>query len=99
MAQNFASGNWRVTKGKERELVERWNEFLRWTRKTQPALVAASLIQDEQDETHFVSFAEWKNPAERDTWKRTAEFMERFRACRDLCDDFHGSDYQRVVTI
>lgn len=99
MADRFASGSWHVTQGKEEEFVERWTDFLRWTRKTQPALVTAGLIRDERDPRHFISFAEWEHPEARDAWKANREFGEQLAACRALCDTFRGSDYERVVTI
>lgn len=35
----------------------------------------------------------------RDAWKSSDGFMKRFVACRELCGDFTGGDYDRVVTI
>src|SRR5437867_4400278 len=99
MAEHFASGNWHVKKGKEKEFVERWTEFLQWSRKTQPALVTASLIGDESESSHFVSLAEWEDARTRAAWRQSPEFTKLFGACRDLCDDFYGSDYHRTVTI
>lgn len=99
MAEHFASGSWRVRKGKEQEFVERWAEFLQWTRKTQPALGSASLIRDEADPSHFVSFATWPDAESRAAWKGSPEFPEKFRPCRELCEDFYGSDYTREVEV
>ncbi|MGH2757872.1 MAG: antibiotic biosynthesis monooxygenase [Actinomycetota bacterium] len=96
---HFASGNWHVKKGEEEKFVERWTEFLRWTRETQPALVSASLIRDEKDPAHFVSFAEWKTSGGRDGWREAPGFSERFSACRALCDDFYGGDYGHLVAV
>jgi heme-degrading monooxygenase HmoA len=99
MADSFASGNWHVVQGKEEEFIERWTEFLQWTRSTQPALIGAGLIRDEGDPNHFVSFAQWADAPARNAWKNSEGFMERFSACRALCDDFKGSDYERIVTV
>jgi heme-degrading monooxygenase HmoA len=99
MAEHFASGNWHVTKGKEQEFVERWTEFLGWTRATRPSLVEASLIRDESDPSHFVSFARFASAEERNAWKQSGGFMERFGACRALTEDFHGGDYHRAVAV
>ena len=96
---HYASGNRHVIPGKEREFVERWTEFLQWTRSSHPALVSATLIREGTDEGHFVSFAQWHDTSARDAWKQDPAFMERFSACRSLCQDFYGSDYSRLVTI
>lgn len=99
MGDHYASGNWHVSDGKEEEFVERWTEFLRWTRETQEAFGTASLIRDEKDPRHFISFADWKDPGARDAWRQSPGFMERFSACRELCDEFYGGDYRRAVTV
>jgi heme-degrading monooxygenase HmoA len=99
MTEPFASGDWHVTAGKEEEFIERWREFMEWTRKTQPRLVSASLLRDTAEPRHFLSFAEWDHAAARDAWKQSDGFMQRFSACRKLCDDMRGSDYERVVAI
>jgi hypothetical protein len=33
---SYASGNWRVTEGKEDEFIARWTEFLGWHERTCP---------------------------------------------------------------
>lgn len=96
---HFASGNWHVVAGKEQEFIERWTEFLQWTRAAHPALVSATLIREGQDQGHFLSFAQWHDAAARDAWKQDPAFMERFGACRSLCRDFYGGDYNRLLTI
>lgn len=99
MKEPFASGDWRVIAGKEDEFVQRWTEFLQWSRKTQPHLVAASLLRDADDPSHFISFAEWDDAGARGSWKQSDGFMQHFSACRELCDDMRGADYDRVVAI
>jgi heme-degrading monooxygenase HmoA len=99
MAEHYASGNWHVKAGNEDDFVARWTEFLRWTREAHPGLADANLIRDRKDGLHFVSFVDWQDPAARDAWKQSAGFMERFTACRELCEDFYGGDYDRVVSV
>ena len=99
MAGQFASGNWHVAAGKEDEFIQRWTEFLNWTRETQPQLVYANLIRDSRDMSHFVSFAEWKSTEARDAWRQEPAFAEHFGACKALCDDMSASDYERAVEI
>ena len=48
---------------------------------------------------HYVSFAEWSDPAAREAWKQTPEFAERFGACAALCTTAKGSDFDLVVTV
>jgi hypothetical protein len=51
MTQYLASGTWQVKEGSEDEFVDRWREFLEWTKESQPAFLNASLLRDEQDPT------------------------------------------------
>jgi heme-degrading monooxygenase HmoA len=99
MEEPFASGSWHVTPGKAEEFITRWTEFLQWTRRTEPGLVSASLLRDNADPSHFVSFAQWNNAIARGSWKQSDGFMQRFTACRELCAAMGGSDYARVVEI
>jgi len=99
MADAYASGNWHVKVGKEEEFVERWTEFLQWTRKDHPAMQHATLIQDAGDKGHFISTSEWEDEASRAAWKTSPEFAKKFGAARELCDDMSSIDATRRATI
>lgn len=99
MADFYASGNWHVAKGKEKEFVERWTEFLQWTRKDHPGLQNAMLLQDAEDKSHFVSASEWDSADAREAWKKSPQFAEKFGAARALCDEMSSIDAERRVTI
>jgi len=97
--QPFASGNWLVTDGKQDEFVARWTEFLGWTRANVPGLEGASLIQDTGDPRHFVSFALWSDAGARGAWKQMAGFAEHLGACRALCEEMAGSDFELAAEV
>lgn len=99
MSDHYASGNWHVKAGKEKEFVERWTEFLQWTRKDHPAMQRATLIQDAEDKNHFVSTSEWDSVDARAAWKKSPEFAKKFQAARELCDEMTSIDAERRVTI
>jgi heme-degrading monooxygenase HmoA len=99
MAEHYASGNWHVTKGREDEFIELWNDFLQDARKNTPGLVRAYLIRETADGSHFVSVSEWDDPEARAAWKQTPGFAKGQGACRALCDDFYGADYLLTVGV
>lgn len=99
MSDTDASGNWHVAPGAADDFVARWREFLGWTRQIHPGLKSATLIRAESDPQHFISFATWASTEERNAWKQSEGFMERFSECRRLCNDFGGGDYTHVVEI
>lgn len=98
MGDHFASGAWDVHEGEAEQFVENWREFLGWTRREHPGLETASLARSMADPNGFVSFAVWRSGEERDAWKASDGFAARFSACRALCDEFRGGDYERVLT-
>lgn len=99
MSEEFASGNWCVSSGREEEFITRWLEFLEWTRKTVPGLRSARLIRDAEDHRHFISFADWDSAEALGRWRSLPGFAERLAACRDLCDDFRGSNYTVAAAV
>jgi len=99
MNNDYASGTWYVKEGKEDEFVQRWREFLTWSRSTHPSMTSASLLQDRSVPRHFVSISEWSDAGSRAAWKDTPEFRQLFGECVALCENAKGADYDRVVTI
>jgi len=99
MSDYYASGNWVVTAGLERDFIQRWQEFLEWTRASTRGLVSAQLIQDSDEPCHFVSFAAWESSEAMKTWRSQPDFAVRLGACRLLCEDFRGSSYTVVAAV
>jgi heme-degrading monooxygenase HmoA len=99
MAELYASGTWQVTEGKEEEFVQRWTEFLTWSRRTHPGLRVAHLMRDDEQPGHYLSISEWADEASRAAWRQAPEFRELYGACVALCETSRGADYEDVVTI
>jgi heme-degrading monooxygenase HmoA len=96
--EHFASGNWIVQSGREADFVDRWSQFLAWTREEAPGLRGAMLMKDASDGRHFVSFAAWQGLEELQAWRSLPAFAEKMAACRALCQDFQGSNYELMAT-
>jgi quinol monooxygenase YgiN len=99
MADHYASGTWQVKQGCDQEFIDRWTEFLQWSRANYPSIVVANLIRDRRVPGHYVSFAEWTEEASRDAWKQNPEFTTHFDACFALCEHMSGADFDRVATV
>ena len=99
MSEEFASGNWCVSPGREEEFVARWTEFLEWTRAAAPGLGSARLIRDAEDPRHFISFATWENAEAMQQWRSLPGFADHLSACRALCGDFRGSSYSLAAAV
>lgn len=92
-----ASGRWQVRPGQAEEFVDRWRDFLGWTRDNYDELVSATLLRSETDGNRFVSFAIWVDAQPRKEWKNSEGFAQRFARCRELCDEFEGGDFIRAA--
>ena len=99
MSDCYASGSWVVNRGLEKDFIQRWMEFLQWTRSSTAGLRSAQLIQDSEEPRHFVSFAAWESSEAMKTWRSLPDFAGRLGACRQLCEDFRGSSYTVVATV
>jgi heme-degrading monooxygenase HmoA len=99
MAESYASGNWHVSEGSEEEFIQRWREFLEWTRDNADGFHEASLIRDDGDPRHFVSFARWDSAEAQAAWRSLPEFPQKMGACRHLCEEMTGGPYERVVAV
>jgi heme-degrading monooxygenase HmoA len=49
----WASGNWSVSPGKENEFIDRWRDWLEWSRDNITGFRSATLIRDAQNDNHF----------------------------------------------
>lgn len=99
MSEHYSSGNWVVSGGHEKEFVQRWIEFLEWTRASTRGLLSAELIQDSDEPHHFVSFACWESSDAIKAWRALPDFAGRLGACRLLCEDFRGSNFTVVASV
>jgi heme-degrading monooxygenase HmoA len=96
---SYASGNWLVKEGSEDDFLSRWTEFLEWTRDNASGFREANLLRDGGDPRHFVSFAQWDDDASQEGWRALPEFPGKLGACRELCEDFKGGAFTRVVSV
>ncbi len=99
MAQYLASGDWKVTEGREHEFVARWKEWIEASVGGVPGFRSARLARGTEDARHFVSFSEWDDEESRRAWKESTDFAEGLARVRELCDEFHGGDYTEVAAL
>jgi heme-degrading monooxygenase HmoA len=97
--RQFASGDWVVAEGNEDEFVQRWTQFLRWTKAEAPGLIEAHLLRDTQDPSHFLTFSEWADEASRTNWRTLDDFQSHLDAPRSVCDAFSNSDYELAIEV
>jgi heme-degrading monooxygenase HmoA len=95
----YASGNWLIKQGKEAEFVQKWRNWLEWSRDHAHGLKSAKLMRSADDPRRFVSMSKWESEQARADWKTSDEFKKMFAELRGLTDEFVGGDYNTEVTI
>ncbi|MFF3328483.1 antibiotic biosynthesis monooxygenase family protein [Streptomyces sp. NPDC002888] len=95
----WSSGNWHVRTGQAEEFVERWQEFLTWTKENNDGFLGARLIRNLGSPDSFVSFAAWQDLASMRAWQNSPEFTKRLGACRALCEDMQSGGYELAAAV
>jgi heme-degrading monooxygenase HmoA len=95
----YTSGDWRVKEGNEQEFIDRWTEFVTWTKESSNGANEFFLIQQADVPQHFLSFGNWDDQSAVDAWRQTSDFAERLGRCRELCDEFKANDFVPVVHV
>ena len=99
MAEHYASGVWHVKQGNHDEFVQKWTEFLQWSRENYPSMLVAKLLRDKGSPGRYMSYSEWADEPSRDAWKQDPGFRTRIGACVALCEDMHGADYDVAASV
>jgi heme-degrading monooxygenase HmoA len=97
--KQYTAGTWVVKEGSEAEFIARWEEFTGWSLANAPGAHHFVLIREEADPRRFLSFGAWDDRSAVDAWRGTAEFQQRLAACRELCDDFKGTDHTLAAAV
>ena len=98
IGQPFTCGIWTVRDGSEEEFVTRWTALVT-SADAWPGGESFILIQDRQDPHRFISFGAWDDWMSADGWRASEAFVDRMRACRELCEDFRPNDSTLRVAI
>ncbi|WP_037681433.1 antibiotic biosynthesis monooxygenase [Streptomyces griseus] len=98
-SKTWSSGNWHVKAGQGEDFVERWQEFLTWTKENNDGFLGARLIRNLGSPQSFVSFAAWQDLDSMRAWQSSPEFTERLAACRALCEDMQSGGYELACAV
>ena len=87
IGQIFTGGSWQVKKGREKEFIEAWQQFVTWTGAKQKGAGEGRLLQDLEHPDRFMSFAPWENEERIAEWRSRPEFAAFVKTARELCED------------
>ena len=92
----YTHTTWQVKTGQEGEFVQRWNEWVEWSRDqglTAPAL----LLRDVENPQKFVSFGPWESISAVRSWRALPGYQEQVSRLRDVIDNFEPRTLEVVA--
>ena len=84
----YTSGTWIVKPGKEKEFIDRWQDFAAWSRDNIAGLVKAHLLQDKEEPRKFESFGEWRDDYSIEQWRASKQFQDFMATMKQLCEEY-----------
>jgi quinol monooxygenase YgiN len=93
----YTSGSWMVKPGKEGEFIKVWGSFANWCRQNKLGNTA-TLIQDLDNPSHFISFRDWPSQEAIDQWRKLPEFKSFFEQIKPLLESVKPMTLKRVFT-
>jgi heme-degrading monooxygenase HmoA len=91
----YTCGTWTVTPGREDEFVAAWEELARWTAEHIPGARWATLVQQEDQPSRFLTFGPWESLEAIDQWRASDDFQQRIGRIRALLEDFQPGTFRR----
>ena len=99
MAELYTCGTWTVKPGREDDFVAAWEEFAQWTSQNMPGAGWATLLQDEENPSRFVTVGPWDSADAVAEWRASAGFQERIGRIREMLDGFEPGMFRRRAGI
>jgi heme-degrading monooxygenase HmoA len=96
MNEIFTSGTWKANPGSEDAFVEAWTEFATWA-STKPGVGGLHLLRNLDEPNRFLSFADWKTPADVASWKSAPDFRERLAHVLQHVAEFSAADFGAIA--
>ena len=94
----YTSGRWRVSPGHEAEFIEAWQDLASQTKRDFPASTA-TLLQDRDDPTLFLSFGPWESSEQIDHWRASETFQTGVGKIRPLLAEFTAHTLEPVGAV
>lgn len=95
-SQLYTVGIWSVKEGKEKEFINAWTSFAKWTTKNVLGAGTGHLLQDETDAAKFISYGPWKDKDSITRWRESKEFSEFAEKVKILCNNFQPNTLREV---
>jgi len=90
----YTSGDWHVIPGKEAEFVRAWQHFAQQSVSDVDATSQGTLLRDNADSSHFISFGNWPDAQTVESWRSSTAFQENFAKLKALTESAQIKNYE-----
>jgi heme-degrading monooxygenase HmoA len=87
METTYTHTTWHVQPGREDEFVERWREWVDWSRR-EGFEAHALLLRDLESQQTFVSLGPWESVATVRNWRALPGYEERVERLSEVVESF-----------
>jgi heme-degrading monooxygenase HmoA len=94
----YTLGIWTVKPDKEKDFIDEWTSFAKWTSDNIEGAGKGYLLQDKENTLRFISFGPWKDETFIQKWRDSEEFKNFVTKVKGLCDDFQPNTMMEVST-
>ena len=92
----YTHTTWHVRDGEESEFVQRWSDWVDWSRG-QGLVAPALLLRDVDSPKTFISFGPWESVHAVRNWRALPGYQEQVGRLRDVIDDFEPRTLELVT--
>jgi heme-degrading monooxygenase HmoA len=93
METTYTHTTWHVQPGREEEFVERWREWVGWSRR-EGFEAQALLLRDLESPQTFVSFGPWESVAAVRNWRTRPGYAERVALLSEVVKSFEPRTFE-----
>ena len=93
METTYTHTTWHVQPGREEEFVERWREWVGWSRR-EGFEAQALLLRDLESPQTFVSFGPWESVAAVRNWRTLPGYGERVARLSEVLESFEPRTFE-----
>jgi heme-degrading monooxygenase HmoA len=95
VANPYTHTTWRVRPGLEDEFVERWTEWIEWSRH-RGLRASAQLLRDVEEPNVFISLGPWESIHAVRSWRSLEGYHERVARLQEVVEGFEPRTFEVV---
>jgi heme-degrading monooxygenase HmoA len=94
MGELYTAGIWTVQRGREDDFVNAWKELARWTIDNLSGSKWGRLLQNQDDQTRFISFGPWESGDAIEQWRASEGFQQHVERIQSMLEGFEPGTFE-----